>query len=229
MAPKHPAKRATYRPRHHWTPAENAYLVSAYPDTETAAIAKKLGLVPSQIHDAASRLGVRKSAAFLAAFAKRSTAVVLAAGKSHRFQPGHQTWNKGKPWTAGGRSAETRFKPQSLPHNYKPLGSERIKDGILERKMTETGYTPRDWVPVHHLVWQAAGRGAIPKGHALVFRDHNRENLALDNLELVTRAELMRRNSYHQYGPEMTKVVQLRGAISRQINKRTRSASHEQQ
>jgi hypothetical protein len=30
----------------------------------------------------------------------------------------------------------------------------------------------------------------------------------------------MRRNSYHQYGPEVAKAVQLRGAITRQINKR---------
>ena len=227
MSPNPQTKK--YRPRHHWTPAENAYLVKTYPDTETAVIAKKLGVSTSQIHDAVSRLGIKKSPAFFAAHYQHAAEHIRTAGKAHRFQPGHQTWNKGKPWTSGGRSAETRFKPQSRPHNYKPLGSERVNDGILERKMTETGYPPRDWVPVHHLVWQAAGRGAVPKGHALVFRDKNRQNITIDNLELVTRAELMRRNSYHQYGPEMTKVVQLRGAISRQINKRTRSASHEQQ
>jgi len=50
-------------------------------------------------------------------------------------------------------------------------------------------------------------------------------NLALDNLQLVTRAELMKRNSYHQYGPEISKIIQLRGALALQINKRERNAA----
>jgi len=72
---------------------------------------------------------------------------------------------------------------------------------------------------VHHLVLLEAGR-EVPPGHALVFRDGDKRNFALDNLELVTRGDLMRRNSYHNYGPEIAAAVQLKGAIMRQINKR---------
>ena len=41
--------------------------------------------------------------------------------------------------------------------------------------------------------------------------------------ELVTRAELMRRNSMHRHGPELARITQLRGCITRQINRRTRA------
>ena len=129
-------------------------------------------------------------------------------------------WNKGTRYIAGGRSAETRFQPGDKPHTWNPVGHERVsKEGYLLRKVTDTGVTRRDYRPVHHLVWQEAGR-EIPPGHALVFRDGDKRNFALGNLELVTRADLMRRNSYHNYGPEIAATVQLRGAIMRQINKR---------
>lgn len=85
--------------------------------------------------------------------------------------------------------------------------------------LTDTGVTRRDFVCIHHIVWREAGR-EIPSGHALVFRDGNKRNFALNNLELVSRAELMRRNSVHNYGPEIARIHQLQGAITRQINKR---------
>jgi hypothetical protein len=115
-----------------------------------------------------------------------------------------------------------------LPHNYRPLGSERMVDGFVQRKMTETGYPPRDWVPVHHIVWQDAGFGKVPKDMALTFRDGDRTNFAVENLELISRAELMRRNSVHNYGQEIAKLVQLRGAIIRQINRREGKVSNGQ-
>jgi hypothetical protein len=76
---------------------------------------------------------------------------------------------------------------------------------------------------VHRLVWLAAGR-EIATGHVVVFKDGDKRKFALDNLEMVSRADLMRRNSFHQYGPEIASIVQLRGAITRQINKRSKSA-----
>ena len=216
--------------RHQWTDAQLRYLVESYPNTDTAVMCKKLGLKPAQIHYRAGKLGISKSREFLSnAIRQRSIDKGRAVGEQTRFQAGHRTWNKGIPFHAGGRSAETRFKPRHLPHNYKPMGSERVtKNGYLQRKMTETGYPPRDWVFVHHIVWKEAGL-EIPKGFALCFIDGNKANIALENLTLVSRKDLMRRNGYHNFGPEMAKVVQLRGAIARQINKHERNHANEQQ
>ena len=123
----------------------------------------------------------------------------------------------------GGR--ETQFKPGHLSgraaQNIKPIGFERVsKDGYLERKINNDMPLQKRWRAVHLLIWEAAN-GPLPKGHAVAFKDGNKRNLVLDNLELVPRTELMRRNTFHQYGPEIAQVVRLRGAITRQINKRT--------
>jgi hypothetical protein len=95
-------------------------------------------------------------------------------------------------------------------------------DGYLQRKISDSHITRRDYVGWHHLVWRMHDR-EIPPGHALVFRDGDRTNCDINNLECISRGELMRRNSVHNYGPEIATLTQLRGAITRQINRRNPS------
>ena len=52
----------------------------------------------------------------------------------------------------------------------------------------------------------------------------NRKHIALENLYLMSRADLMRRNSVHNLGPEAARVMQLVGCINRQINARSKTA-----
>ena len=85
--------------------------------------------------------------------------------------------------------------------------------------MSDTGYSPRDYVAVHKLVWEAA-HGPVPQGHIVVFRDSNRRNFDLANLECISQAENMRRSSLHRYPPEIVQAMQLRGALNRNINDR---------
>lgn len=121
-------------------------------------------------------------------------------------------------------SAETQFKPGNRSgvalEIYQPIGTERIsKEGYIQRKINDDMPFHKRWRGVHILNWEAVN-GPLPSGHALTFRDGNKQNTALDNLELVSRAALMRKNSFHNYGKEITQIVQLRSAISRLINKR---------
>lgn len=215
--PKKPPER---KPRRMWTPDDVALLTARYSDEPTAAIAADLGRDRDRVYRKAAFLGLKKSAAYQARLKAQSAAKIEEAGKAHRFNPGGAPWNKGTHFTAGGRSDETRFKKGHVTHTWRPIGSERVsKEGYLQRKMTDTGVTRRDYVPVHRLVWLAAGR-EIPPGHALLFRDGNKRNFALDNLELVSRQELMARNTVHNRGPEVAQLIQLRGVLTRQINRR---------
>jgi len=149
---------------------------------------------------------------------------------STRFPRGLTPWNKGrKGWTAGGRSAETRFakggRHGAALHNYVPIGSERVcADGYLERKTSDEA--GRRWVGVHRIVWEHA-HGPIPAGTIVVFKRGMRTTIAAEitthRLELITRAENMRRNSYHNnYPKELALAIQLRGVLNRKINKRQR-------
>ncbi|MEH7459591.1 HNH endonuclease signature motif containing protein [Bacillus sp. JJ1127] len=108
----------------------------------------------------------------------------LRSGIDSRFKPGQPSWNKGKKGTGGGGT--TRFKTGQRPHNYKPLGSERVNgEGYVDIKIAE----PNVWKLKHRLIWEKAN-GPIPKDHVVIFGDGNRSNFALDNLLLVSKKQL---------------------------------------
>ena len=211
--------------RTQWTPALDAFLREHYPHRPTREIAHMLDLPASRIYSRADTLGLCKSAAYMAQERQRANRALTEGGKRSRFVKGQKSWNKGQNFQAGGRSNETRFKPDRKPQesrNYRPIGSLRLsRDDYLERKITDDHPVPaRRWEAVHRLVWEAA-RGPIPEGHAVVFRPGMKtaieSEVTLDRLELVTRAELMRRNSIHAHGHEIARLHQLRGAITRKI------------
>jgi hypothetical protein len=221
--------------RRAWTDAERAILRRNYAHFPTAQIAAQLGRTLAQVYNQAAKLGLHKSAEYLASPAAcrmRRGDLDRLGGAAHRFKPGHEPWNKGTHYTAGGRSAETRFKPGRAPEqarNYRPIGSLRIsKDGTLERKVTDDqAVVPaRRWVGVHRLVWEQQ-HGPVPPGHAVAFRAGRRTTdpalITPDALELITRAELMARNTVHTLPKPLAQLVQLRGALKRQINRRQRA------
>ena len=128
----------------------------------------------------------------------------LNTGRTGRFEKGHATWNKG---TKGLTKANvTSFKKGQKPHNYKPLGSERItKDGYCEIKVSDTG---RRWRPKHVLIYEKH-HGKVPKGSAVIFLDGDKRNFDIDNLYLVTRSQLamLNKNSLIQKDAELTKTA----------------------
>lgn len=211
-----------------WTDREILALRLAYADVKTQLLADLLGRPASQIYQKARALGLKKSAAFYASSASGRTGD--GRGLHTRFTKGITPWNKGTHFTAGGRSGETRFKPGHrggrAAERYQPIGTERIsKDGYLERKVNDGMPLQKRWRAVHLLVWEAA-HGPLPPGHAVSFKDGNKQNTALENLELVSRADLMRRNTLHNYPKEIATLIQLRGAINRKLN-RVKRDSHE--
>jgi hypothetical protein len=121
----------------------------------------------------------------------------------------------------------TQFKLDNRSGNalklYQPVGTERLtKDGYLERKVNDDFPVQRRWRAVHILVWEETN-GPRQRGFVVAFRDGNKRHIELANLELVSRAELMRRNSYHNYPKPIEQAIQLRGALNRAINARSKA------
>jgi len=215
--------------RHRWQPAEDALLRKLYPNMPTAKVAARLGLSITKVYSRAYALGVCKSPAFLV---QQNTAMMHLGRKhpavvAHQFQPGIVPWNKGRSYQAGGRSAATWFAKGSKPFNYQPVGSYRITpDGILQRKISETpGPTHLRWKAVARLVWEEA-HGPVPRGSMVVFKPGMRttvlEQITLDKLECITRGENARRNHPRSKHPELARLVAVKGAITRQVNRITR-------
>lgn len=212
--------------RQPWSAEEIELLKAEYADSPTADLARRLGHELHAVYQKASVLGIKKSAAFF----ESGRAGRIMRGKEDprmratQWTTGSNPWNKGrKGWDAGGRSAQTRFQPGSLPHTTLPVGQYRLCSGQLQLKTSETpGPNHKRWTPVSRLVWESA-HGPVPPGHIVVFKPGRKtatlELITPDALECITRADNARRNHIKNKSPELAMLVQLKGAITRQVNR----------
>lgn len=111
----------------------------------------------------------------------------LRSGLDFRIKPGTQPPNKGKKGYCSPGSERGWFAKGHTPANKQPIGTVLKKaDGYLWRKLGERA---REWRQEHILVWEETN-GPIPEGNIVLFKDGNHENVALDNLTLISRSEL---------------------------------------
>lgn len=133
---------------------------------------------------------------------------------------------KGKPSRYKGRKLPqnvydalkpTMFKKGQEPPNKQAVGYERVtKDGYVMVKQADGTFRLKQI-----LVYEAA-YGKIPKGHKLMFADGNKQNMALDNLLLVTQGEIAAMTHYGLISDiaEITKANLARVRLMRTIKKR---------
>lgn len=136
-----------------------------------------------------------------------------------KFKKGCVSFNKG---TKGLMQAnKTSFKKGHIPHNHRPVGSERInKDGYVEIKIEE----PKRWKMKHVFIWEKV-YGKVPKGKCLIFADGDKTNIKLENLILITRAQLavINHNRLIKNDPELTKTgLIIADLISKSYKKKKR-------
>lgn len=222
-------RRVHAEPRRFWSPEEDAILRARYPDTPMPALRAALpGRSAGAIYVRAAALGIRRSEAYLASPAACRLRRGDEVGRAHRFQPGNVPWSKGRrmPGYGPGRMRETQFRPGErhgvAARRWVPIGTERVsKDGYRERKIHDGLPLQSRWRAVHLLLWESV-HGPLPQGHAVAFVNGDRTDIRIENLTLVTRAELMRRNTVHNLPAPLPELVQLRGALVRKINRRAR-------
>lgn len=106
---------------------------------------------------------------------------------------------RGRPCTSN-----AKYKKGNRPHNAVPVGTEVKKDAeYWWVKIAE----PNQWRQKHILIWEAA-HGPVPAGHCLKFLDGNRDNVCLENLQLISKRVNNVMNYHHLSFPEaeMTKT-----------------------
>lgn len=204
-----------------WTEERIAELARRYPHEKTEHIAAALGLPVGKVYQKALRLGLKKTAAYLASPVACRLRRGGNVGAAHRFQKGCVSHNKGKKGIHVAGTEATWFKKWHLPHNWVPVGAYRVNShGILERKTTEAKRGAQRWTAVHRLVWEAA-HGPIPQGHIVRFKPGMKtvvlEEITPERLDLIDRKQHMQHNSIHNLPPALKQVCQLTGAINRKI------------
>lgn len=154
--------------------------------------------------------------------ANRKNKLGLSSGiKGGQFQKGSVPFNKGKKQKdymseeAINKTKNTRFKKGNIPHNHRPLGSERTTiEGYIEVKVAE----PNKWKTKAVVIYEEK-YGKIPKGHKVIYLDGNRQNLDISNLKVISSAEelIMNSNNLRYDNKELTESGCL---VAKIINKR---------
>lgn len=186
-------KREGYAKRK-WTHRQQRYLINHYADTPMDVLVQKTGHKVDSIYNKAQNLGLKRGQDWYVTCGLNVSKTPRSVAT--RFQKGHVPANKGKRleefMSADGikRSSRGGFQKGQKAHNVKPVGYERIdKDGYVFVKV-EMG---RKLVLKHRWVWEQA-HGKIPKGHIIAFRDGNKQNCELKNLQMVSLYENVHRN-----------------------------------
>lgn len=191
-----------------WTSDMDAVVREYYPCKLTSEVADMLSLTPKQVLCRAKRLGLHKN-----------PDVIAGIRENGMFLKGHVPFNKGLKqqefMTAEQieKTKATRFVKGQVPSNIKEIGYERISvDGYVEVK-TEKGFVLK-----HRMLWEKHN-GPIPKGHLIRFRNGNKLDVRIENLEMVTLSQNMKDNNIHNYPPEIQTAIRSISNIRRRIKK----------
>lgn len=211
-----------------WNRADDRLMRKRYPHEPTPTIARHVRRTVKAVYARAKLLRLHKSAAYLASADACRLRRGDNVGAMFRFTKGHAPANKGlrRPGWSAGRMKETQFKKRQrngkAASHHMPVGSTRLCDGYVYRKIADTPNVSwtRNWKLDHYLVWEAA-HGSVPRGHALAFKNGDRTDIRLDNLECISRRALMARNTVHNLPKPLAATIQLLGALNRQIRRRT--------
>lgn len=196
-----------YKP---FSPKDDDVIKKELSSSSIRKIAAKLNRNPACVSKRAKQLGLLD--------------VIKRNAKRARFKQGHTPSNKGKKMSKQQyeKAKPTFFKKGHLPHNTVE------RDGVVRtRRISGHNTKPYkyirislgNWKLYHQYRWEMF-RGKVPKGYCLWFKDGDTLNCRLSNLELISRAENVRRNrmSFLQYPPELRKTTILLNKLKKSIN-----------
>ena len=125
---------------------------------------------------------------------------------STEFKRGHTPHNKGRrlkdyvPEHSIKKMQNTQFKKGTIPPNTQPKGtiSRRINKGNIEYLINIDWHGNRKHDNSYRwYLWEVENQQDRPKGMILTVKNGDADDIRLENLELITRAENLRRNRNH--------------------------------
>jgi hypothetical protein len=168
------------RNNHIWKPEEDKILRANYRQKLYWQIAEEMGMTERQITNRIKNLGLR--------LPKKEFMEHQAHG---RFNKDSISWNKGlrgRHFTNSGQ-----FSKGNLPGNT-------LYDGAITTRTDKSGLpykwirlSKAKWIELHRFNWEKK-HGKVKKGFCIWFKDGNSLNPDIKNLELITRAEDLKRN-----------------------------------
>jgi len=209
-------------PNGRFSKEEDKIIIELYSNTLTKIIAKKLERSVRSIYGRAHLLGFHKNPEFFGTPKSGTFYPGHTKGKSTQYPKGHVPANKGKKISAELRK---KLKHTFFQKGHKPANT-KFNGYISLRKDKRSGITYKvirvsegNFKGLHIYNWEKEN-GPVPEGFIVAFKTTDTMNCDKENLELITRAESMKRNSLYNYPEEIQQLIHTRGQLTRQINKR---------
>lgn len=139
----------------------------------------------------------------------------VLTGRTGRFEKGQTPPNKGRKGYAPPGSEKGWFRKGErsgvATKLYQPIGTEKVRDGYLFRKINDDLPLQRRWRMVQLINWEAL-HGPVPAGHVLKCLDGNPLNCDPSNWTCIPRAILPRLNGrfgrdFETAPPEMKPTI----------------------
>ncbi len=171
-----------------WTQEDDNFLIENYSKKTALEIGTALNRTRSAVKNRVSTLGLILP-----------EDIRIQKCSQGFFKKGDEPWTKGKKQSdymtveAIEKTKKTRFISGQTPHNIKQNGFISIRRDVDGRLYKWIRITKNKWVHLHRYVWQNAF-GQVPHSMIITFIDRNTMNVELNNLELISNKELLRRN-----------------------------------
>ena len=182
------------------------YVKQNYPQKTAKQITEELGIKATTVRNIIQKL--------------------ITEGKVQR-RPKWTPPKGGKPFYINTKPNRTSFQKGHIPQNFCEIGSERKPnaEGIIMVKVAH----PNTWISKQAYLYQTH-IGAIPEGHIVVFKDHNKQNFSLDNLIAISRRENLLRNANREKAAQTQRKNMRKAAAGFNVkDKRTMRAKAYQQ
>ncbi len=190
-----------------YTKQEDDFLSDNYLSMTDAEMAKKLDRSVSSIKNRKHFLNL-----------KLPPEILKERRLKTAFKKGHVPFNKGKkledfmtPKNVA-KFRKNTFKKGRKPHNTKYNGHERLtKDGYVMIRVEEGRYVLK-----HRKLWEEHF-GKLQPGQNVVFKNNDRTDIRIENLELKTDAELLAENrgEYLEFPEELRTSIRLRNKLKK--------------
>ena len=204
--------------RRFWNEAERKILIELYPDHSAVFIGKKLNRSVTSIYSQAYLLNLKKSDEYMKIALQRKAENLKIVGKNYRYKKGQKPMNYGQKMSKElyEKCKVTFFATGHSPHNEKHDGYERIdnKDGYVHVRISKGKFKLK-----HRIIWEKE-YGPIPKGYVIVFKNGNKYDFDINNLEMISMAENMERNRITKYPKEIYDAIKLKNKLKNLIHEK---------
>lgn len=200
-----------------WSDLEIVKLKELYPDTKSITIANLLSKSLSQVRKKAYKIGLKKNDTFFRDCSLNEI-TINPKMRATLYQKGRTNENKGKKLDEFMSEKQKQkflsnsFKKGNVSHNTKFDGYEYTdKNGDVVVRLSSCNYISKQrYLYIKNI-------GEVPKNMFVTFKDGDKTNFNLGNLICISNAELMYRNSVHNYPLEIVPTLAKINLINKKI------------